>query len=277
VERTTNGHLVAETCASATYVYCVVRVGGPGEQRAEGVKLGRTPHGLWGAGRPRLLDAGNGYRLVVASAPLGLYGSAAIDANLGDLDWAADRAGEHEAIVEYAAKLGTVVPMKLFTLFRSDERAVKHVHHIKPVLDRVVDRIEDCEEWGLRVLFDPTHVPSAHVRRGDEESATESGTSFLRRKKASDEERRRAGVEGAAAAEELYERVAEQARSAHRREATEREHGSRVVLDAVLLVPRRSVRKLKSIVSESAESLVDRGFQVTLSGPWPTYSFVDAG
>ncbi|MBX3201221.1 MAG: GvpL/GvpF family gas vesicle protein, partial [Labilithrix sp.] len=130
----------------ATYVYCIVK-------SSSAPKLGRAPRGLEGAGVARLLDAGDGYRLVVATAPLALYDAAAIDARLRDIDWVGGRAAEHEAIVEHAAGLGTVVPMKLFTLFSTDERALEHVQKMKRSLARVVERIAGCEEWGLRILF----------------------------------------------------------------------------------------------------------------------------
>jgi hypothetical protein len=284
--------LFSDTSASATYVYCVVksalrdrRTGGVGVRAP---KLGRVPKGLWGTGKPRVLDAGDGYHLLVASAPLGLYAAAAIEAKLDDLDWVAERATEHEAVVEHATNLGTVVPMKLLTLFTNDERAVSHVRKMKNSLDRVVDRIAGCEEWGLRILFDPTRAARAAADeakyaagsgRGELEARsrsneTVSGTSFLRRKKALDDERLRAGARGAAAVDELYERLTKNVRSAHRRAAPTDDLAERVVLDAVFLVPRGSVKKLKSIVAASAKSLVDDGFDVTLGGPWPAYSFI---
>jgi hypothetical protein len=254
-------------------------------------KLGRVPAGLWGAGRPRVLKAGDGYHLVVASAPLSLYGAAAIEAKLGDLDWLAERATEHEAVVEHATKLGSIVPMKLFTLFSDDDRAVSHVRTMKRSLGRVVDRIAGCEEWGLRILFDPTQAARARtdearsrsygrararreVEGRSHSNETVSGTSFLRNKKALVDNRRQAGSRGAATVDELYERLATNVRDAHRRTPAEGELATGQVLDAVFLVPRESAKKVKAIVAASARSLVDDGFYVTLSGPWPAYSFI---
>jgi hypothetical protein len=289
-------HLVSDTSASATYVYCVVKAAlrerRTGSAAAGAPKLGRVPNGLSGAGRPRVLDAGDGYYLLVASAPLALYDAAAIDPKLRDLEWVSQRAAEHEAVVEHAANLGTVVPMKLFTLFTNDDRAVGHVRKMKRSLDRVADRIEGCEEWGLRILFDQARAARAAAEARSKKHAAPSGrgklegpsrsnesmsgTSFLLRKKTIDEERRRAGARGGAAVEELYERVAKSVRIAQRREAPNRELAGQVVLDAVFLVPHESVKKLKSIVRASAKSLVDEGFDLVLSGPWPAYSFIGA-
>jgi Gas vesicle synthesis protein GvpL/GvpF len=258
----------AEAGASATYVYCVAK-------STASPKLTRAPKGLSGAAKPRLLDAGDGYWLVVASAPLALYDAAAIDAKLRDIDWVGARAAEHEAIVEYAAGLGTIVPMKLFTLFSSDDRAVDHVCKMKKSLGRVVERIAGCEEWGLRILFDEVRAARAAAVEARSKKVV-SGTGFLLRKKALDEERRSTGARGAAEVDELYERLAKTVKSAHRRAAPNRELAARVLLDAVFLVPRASVEKVKKTVAASAEKLATEGFDVTLSGPWPAYSFIGA-
>lgn len=295
---TSGGTVVSDTSADATYVYCVVKCtqgdSGTGSAGLRAPKLGRMPTGLWGTGRPRVLDAGDGYYLIVARAPLSLYAADAIEAKLGDLDWLAERATEHEAVVEHTTKLGSVVPMKLFTLFSNDERALRHVRKMRRSLGRVVERITGCEEWGLRILFDPTRAAYAGTDEArskgqrldrarteaeaarNESNEAASGTSFLRRKQALVDERRQAGARGAANVDELYERLANNVRDAHRRTPAEGEIAAGQVLDAVFLVPRESVKKVKAIVAASARSLIEDGFYVTLSGPWPAYSFIGA-
>lgn len=256
---------------SATYVYCIVKSERP--PRPSGA---RAPKGLAGATKPRLLDAGDGYQLLVSDAPLALYDAGEIDAKLRDLDWVGGRAAEHEAVVEHAASLGTVIPMKLFTLFASDDRAALHVRKMKRSLDRVVERISGCEEWGLRIMFDEARAArtSADARALRQKKAAASGREFLLRKKALDEERRLSGARGAAEVDDLYERLAKRARSAHRRAAPTRELAGRVLLDAVFLVPKASVKEIKSTVASSAKKLVPEGFDLTLTGPWPAYSFI---
>jgi hypothetical protein len=251
---------------SATYVYCVV-------QSTRAPRLGKVSAGLAGAGRPRLLDGGDGYHLLVATAPLALYDAEAIDAKLRDLDWVGGRAAEHEAVVEHAAEIGTVVPMKLFTLFSNDERAVAHVHRMKRSLARVVERIAGCEEWGLRVLFDEARAARAAAEEARSKKVA-SGKDFLLRKKALDDERRTAGVRGAAEVLELYDRLAKIARRSQRRAAPNHELAGRVLLDAVFLVPQPLVKKVRTTVTASAKTLVEEGFDVTLTGPWPAYSFI---
>src|SRR5439155_1476887 len=132
---------------------------------------------------PRTIDAGNGLWLVAADAPLERYGERPIERGLQDLAWVSSVAVPHEAVVEHLARTGTVVPMKLLTLFRSDERALEHVAKQRKRIDRLLERIEGREEWGIRVLLDEV----AALRRAREEAQTVSagapGAAFLLRKK----------------------------------------------------------------------------------------------
>lgn len=277
--------LVLDTSASATYVYCVVKAAAPDADKSGRApildRVGRVPKGLWGTAKPRMLDAGDGYYVLVTSAPLSLYGGAVIDAQLRDLDWVMERANEHEEVVEYATRFGTVVPMKLFTLFGNDERALMHVRKRKKTLDRAVERIAGCEEWALRVLFDPARAArttsvSARSTRRDKTAPENAGTSFLLAKKAAGDERRSARARGGAVVEELYEQLGRIVRSARARESPTRDLADQVVLDAAFLVPHALVDELRALVDEAARSIVDDGFDVSLSGPWPAYSFIEA-
>ena len=107
-------------------------------------------------GAPRAVAVAPGLWLVVADAPLDRYGAVAIDRRLHDLDWVSACALAHEAMVEHVARLGTVVPMKLFTLFTTDARALAHVRRRRRALAQVIRRIAGRQEWGVRIRAEAT-------------------------------------------------------------------------------------------------------------------------
>jgi hypothetical protein len=74
----------------------------------------------------------------------------------------ADVAVAHEAVVEhFAARRGaTIVPMKLFTMFTSAERALANLRARRPVLVAALRRLRGCHEWGVRAVRAPRR-PSA--------------------------------------------------------------------------------------------------------------------
>src|SRR5215218_9240002 len=161
--------------SSATYLYCVVSC--PGLLSASG-----APPGLPGLSAPRALPVGDGLWLVAADAPLPEYGADSIQENLQDLDWISERAMAHEGMIEHFGRTGTVVPMKLFTLFAGEERALEHIRSDRGRLDRIVSRITGCEEWGVLVRFDESRAKDAAANDTRPGSAP-SGTAFLQRKK----------------------------------------------------------------------------------------------
>ena len=178
----------------ATYFYCLL-------QARQTPRLGRAARGLPHTGRPRLLDAGQGLWLVVGDAPLGHYSGERIERKLSDLEWISACAMAHERVIEDAARSGTVIPMKLFTLFANDERALTHISRARRKLDKLLKRVADRAEWGVRLTLDENRArrgESARARR--QASGLGAGTSFLVRKQQERQAAHRLVAEARAAA-----------------------------------------------------------------------------
>jgi hypothetical protein len=246
------------------YVYCVVR----SSRRA----LAPGAPSLPGMSAPRALALGGGLSMVVADAPRALYRAEAIERRLRDLDWVAACGAAHEAVVEHAARSGTVVPLRLFTLFASEARASAHVAGQRERLDRVLDRLTGRQEWGLRVRLDPRGLAAA--RREAAAGAPRSGAEFLRGKQRARDAASRLVAHGRREVEDLFERLAALADDARRRPPVEVD-GVRLLLDAAFLVARGRVAAFKTHARVAARRLQELGCAVALSGPWPAYHFVE--
>jgi hypothetical protein len=48
-----------------------------------------------------------------------------------------------------------------------------------------------------------------------------------------------------------------------------------MLLDAAFLVPEDRAAAFESVVARCAERLADRACEVTLTGPWPPYHFIE--
>jgi hypothetical protein len=252
--------------STATYLYCIVHA-----QKAP--SLQGAPAGLPGTGKPRALDAGKGLWLVAADAPLDRYGEKPIEQGLQDLSWVSSCAVPHEAVVEYISRKGTVLPMKLFTLFRSDQRALDHVQSQRRRIDRLVQRLEGREEWGLRVTLDELSA----LRSAREQAAgagEPTGAAFLLRKKKEQDAARELLQNANDRASKLFEDLSAKADEARRRPPPPGEVGKRVLLDAAFLLRRAKVKPFQAGVRAQAKKLAALGYQLTLTGPWPPYNFV---
>ena len=257
--------------ATATYVYCVVA-------SKTAPSLARAPRGLPDTAPPRVLDAGGGLWAVVADAPLARYGTEPIERGLADLDWVSSCAVGHEAVVEHVARHATTIPLKLFTLFASDARALAHIAAIRGRLERLVQRLAGRDEWGVRVLLDEGKARQRVSERALRDTAgISAGKRFLLLKKTQQQAVRDLAERGRAEIDRVFETLARHADDARRRAPGEADTLGRLLLDAAFLVRGTRVMRFRAAAKTAATRLERLGYDVTLSGPWPPYNFVAPG
>lgn len=216
---------------------------------------------------PRLLNLGPNVSLVVSSVPSATYNAASLESRLSDLEWVSAAGAAHHRVVDALSESGLVVlPFRLFTVFSSDEQAVATVRKLGPALSRAFDRVRGREEWVLRVgKPDP-----ARMEPKGKATAPTSGTSFLAAKAAAKREdaARAARVKAdASASYDALQRLAEGATT----KAVE--PGGTLILDAAFLIAPSRVDALKQALTNAAAGLLRDGCPVSLTGPWPPYSF----
>lgn len=257
---------MADDVATCTYAV----IGHDGEPATAG-----APAGLPESGPLRWLSLGPKIWLAAADAPLARYSAAAIEKGLKDLDWVSACAVAHEQMVEHVSRLGTTVPMKLFTLFSSDARAKAALGRSQARLRTVLRRIEGRQEWGVRVSVDEATARSRARERAEQAAAgLTAGAQFLTRKKQEHKEVRDIVDLGRTAADEVFTKAALHADETRRRSPAGAEPGLRLLLDAAFLVPARRTEAFRSTVRAQAERLAPHGYRVVLTGPWPAYNFV---
>ena len=253
-----------------TYMYCLVRC-------RKAPVVAKAPRGLPGMGRVRAVAVGDALWLIVADAPRERYDAAAIEAGLGDLGWVSACGMAHEAVIEHFARLaaGAVIPMKLFTIFATDERALEHINRDVRRIERLLDRLAGRQEWGVRIALDEARAMTrARERARRAVGRVGSGASFLRLKKEERDLRRRLFQDARAEIEPAFEELARHADDARRRPPSAAEAAARLLLDAAFLVPARNVAKFRTAASRIAARLDAEGCGLTLTGPWPPYNFV---
>jgi hypothetical protein len=233
-----------------------------------------VPAGLPGAGAVRLLEVEKGLFMAVADLPLDRYSESAISDGLANLDWVSRVAVAHEAVVESFIAARAVLPMKLFTIFTADDRALAHVRGQRPRIAALVKRVANHQEWGVRVVLDRT-LASAGPPAKKAKAGARTGVSYLAQKKA----QRDASKELASRARDivagLFDRLAARSGDAKRRAASELPvQGGPLLLDAAFLVPRARAATFGALVARESKSLARQGYGLTVSGPWPPYTFV---
>jgi hypothetical protein len=268
--------------STLTYVYCLVRA-------ARRPSLRAVPRGMPGGKRVRLLevpliatrqrDASVRHWLVVSTVPVTMYGENALEEGIQQLAWVGPRALAHEGVIEHFLKSDAVLPMQLFALFKSDDRAIEHVLGNRRHIARILLRIERQVEWGLRLMWDPRTVeedfPARALKKRVAARRTMSGAEYLTRKRKLRNQSRVQLRRARADAARTYRAIAGEASEALRRFDVERAApGSRLLLEAAFLVPVRRARAFRAAVSRHAGALEQSGIAVSLTGPWPPYNFI---
>jgi hypothetical protein len=250
-----------------TYLYCLVA-------SKTAPRLRGVPEGAPGAGPARVVDAGRGLWLIVADANSAFLGEKAIAAGIGNLDWVSRRAMAHEAVIEHFLSARAVVPMQLFTIFTSDARALEYVRGARPRINRVVKRIADHHEWGLRVMWDEQSVRGARNTSSTTGPRT-TGSAYLRGKRDLLSRSRVQLTAAKTAAGRLFRQLAKAATAANRHVRTEQAvPGSRLLLAAALLVRVSRAGTFRRALKAQMKTVDGRGLVVSLTGPWPPYNFV---
>jgi hypothetical protein len=252
-----------------TYAYCLVR--SPGQP-----VLRSVPDGMPGGTDLRALEAGRGVWLIVCNVPSLDYGETAVAKGLSHLDWVGRRAMAHEAVVEHFLNAPAVLPMQLFTLFTSDERALAHVARRRASIDRILKRLDRQFEWGLRLTFDEQaarQAVEAHVAGASKNRAV--GQAYLARKRDLLGVTRAQFARAKSQAGRLFRAMRGEATASIRRTAMEQAApASRLLLDAAFLVPKRRSGAFRAALKKHARQLDAVGIVVSLTGPWPPYNFI---
>jgi gas vesicle protein GvpL/GvpF len=248
------------------YVYAVV-AGRPNARALTNLPT------LPGGSVPRILPLDSSASLVVADVPAESFDAKTIDARLKDLDWLSRCGAAHHAVPDALIESHAVIPLRLFTLFSTEVKALSTFRKSKARVARALARVKGRQEWVLRIgRPDPGKVVAhPEVRttppgRGD----GKSGTSFLHAKADVKRGRSERARRVAAEAARVFERLDALADASTARPITP---GTSLLLDAAFLVSKRRTAALQRTLTKHAQVLLDDGCPISFTGPWPPYSF----
>ena len=221
------------------------------------------------AGAPvRPVDAG-GLTALVSNVTLGEFGEEALRRNLEDLAWLEAVARAHHGVIDAAARLGTLLPMRLATVYSSEEAMVASLTAHAAEFRAGLDRLRSRTEWGVKAYVVPAAPPARRPEAGDD-----SGLAYLRRRRdalSASRDSAHAAAESARAVHAELERHAVDSRLHPPQSAQLSGRAEPMVLNAAYLLDDDRAAGFASAV----RALGDRHprLRLELTGPWPPYSF----
>lgn len=252
------------------WAYCVVRASDPSPEPLPGVdpahQTERIEHG--------------GLAALVSPVALAEYDEAALRRNLNDLGWLERVARAHETVLERALAGGTIVPLRLATIF-TDRDGVRTMLNVRaPELLAALDSLEGREEWTVKLLAERAVLEAAaraEAPGGEPAAEAGSGAAYMLGRRREREVREQAGRLAAGLAEAAHARLREVAVDAFVGRPQNPElsgHEGDMLLNAAYLVERDAVDRLRAVVAQLEAQHAGLGARLELRGPLPPYNFV---
>ena len=225
-----------------------------------------VPASVPGAGSPRLLGIERDIWAVVADVPLERFSGDALEREMQDLEAISRHAVAHASVIEFVFRRAPVIPLKLFTLFSSDEKVREHVRRQIAPLKRMFAALHGLEEWGVRVIAGDVQAETART--------LDSGRDYLRLKQRLHEQTvapPRASVRAINGALRALGRIASKTR---KQALPPPARGGPLVGGASFLISRKRRAIWEKQVARVEAALAAEGHRLEISGPWPPYHFV---
>jgi len=241
----------------ATYLFCLVQA--PSAPSLRGV-----PPGLPGAGRVRLLALGDRLWAAVADAPLDRFSGPAIEEELSDLEALSRIALAHATVIEFFFERFPVVPLKLLTMFSSDESVIAHVAKRRRRLTSLFKTLRGSEEWGVRILAGADRRPVA---------SPASGRSYLQARKRLLDREGHPSPRAASEVRAALQTLSKFASKVRREVLPPPAEGRPFAIGASMLVKSGRRKDWKKLVGRVGTSVERQGHRLDLTGPRPPYHF----
>ena len=185
-----------------------------------------------------------------------------INRNMENLEWLALHSVRHQQIVAEIAARATIIPARFGTVFSGEKALLKNVQGRKAALEKVLQRITDADEWGVKVFAERQPAPAIPKK-------VRSGKEYLQHKAARLKRRPERDDSG------LREFADELARIATHSAPSGKISGVQpdLLWQATFLVPRRGRERWEQALQNFVKKWSGLR-RIEVNGPWPPYSFV---
>lgn len=222
-----------------------------------------------------------GVAAVYSSVARDEFSQDAIDRRANDLEWLGAIGYRHQNVVAGLMKTTTIIPLRAFTLFSSEEALRAYLVENEERLNAALQRLDGKQEWTLRIEFDPETWSNALVARVDalrdlqaQIAASAAGRAYLLRKKLEDEKKKASREAEQQVVAELEQAVLERLGCETVAESRERREGAFPQIN--VLLNRDEESRLQELHAMLAERYADEGVTLAITGPWPPYTFAHA-
>jgi hypothetical protein len=195
-----------------------------------------------------------------------------------DLQWLAPRALRHQAVIESAMCVSPVLPAHLGTLFSSPEALELFVAAHRVTITDFLSEVENKQEWSFKALLDRVRAGAWLSSATETGPAAGGGASYLLARRARLAVAKELNRWAAQTVESIVDQLRCYAAQSRQRScgATSAAGQPEPVLNLALLVSREKLGALRQRLEQAVREHGPHGLELSMSGPWPPYSFCPA-
>jgi Gas vesicle synthesis protein GvpL/GvpF len=259
------------------WVYCVLGASAPQPDDLPGIDERFPVERVEAAGLAALLSR----------VPRSEFAAEPLRENLNRLDWLERVARAHEAILEAVLARATIVPLRLCTLYETEDGVRRMLQQEQRTLSDALDALVGRDEWGVKLFVDgdkledearATSDEAARLTRELERQST--GGAYMLQRRLERHLREVASSLASAVAADMQHSLEALGIDVVMRPPQNRElsqHEGEMLANAACLVDVAGLERLRRLAAETEERYETLGARVELSGPWPPYNFVPGG
>ena len=214
-----------------------------------------------------------GLVMLVSEVDLDDFGEEGLRRNLEDLAWLESVALAHDEVARFAADRGPTAPLRLATVFLTEDSVRAQLAEWHSEAERALDRIEGRTEWSVKAFADPA------ARRAPEGGEPETagvgaGKAYLLQRRAATQRREQSAQEDATIAEQLHAELDGLATLSRRLAPQDKRlsgYEGVMILNGTYLLDSAQVEPFREAAAELGRRHAH--VRIEVGGPWPPYSF----
>jgi hypothetical protein len=211
---------------------------------------------------------------LVREVPLAEYDGAVLPDRLNDREWLERSARAHEDVLQAAAAVTAVVPLRFGTIYRSRDQVARMLDERRDEFAATLERVRGHVELGVKVWVDLSTLEGT-LPQQEQPAGGGAGAGYLRRRRQEQEVSRELAARCAELAEVAHRRLSAVAVDAVANRPQPRELTGRsedMLLNGAYLVPKGDER-LPGEVGRLAAEHAGLGLEYEVTGPWPPHNF----
>jgi hypothetical protein len=212
---------------------------------------------------------------LVREVPLEEFDEAVLPERLNDREWLERNARAHEDVLESAAAVTTVVPLRFGTIYRHPDQVAQMLDERAEELATTLERVRGHVEFGVKVWANLDAIAGSLDASAGDPAAGGQGAAYLQRRRQEQERARELAALCVDLAGEAHARLSAVAADAVANRPQPAELTGRseaMLLNGAYLVAEGDDR-LRGEVERLAAGHAELGIEYELTGPWPPHNF----